>query len=268
MTCSHCATVLPSDALFCGECGRAVTHTTPRSVLAGLPPLSSPVPPPEPWMNASAAGMCEQCGLPVTPDDIFCGECGFVVGLAAPARTSSTDTNVIDRLEKVSVDELMGPGSDSENRALPMRDPELIPELIPELKGEPKPEPMPEEDIDVESTRIASHPLVGTRFVLQFSTGESFTVYGSGLVGRSPKPEPSEFFDQMIRIVDASRSVSKTHIEFGQEGGSFWVKDRFSGNGTIVREPESPPVRCHPERRYRLVRGSRVDLGEQFFIVS
>lgn len=123
-------------------------------------------------------------------------------------------------------------------------------------------------DEDVESTRIIQRGQDGERFVLQFSTGESFSVYGSGLIGRSPKPEPGEYFDQMVRIVDASRSVSKTHLEFGQEAGSFWVKDRFSGNGTIIREPDSNPIRCRPERRYRLVRGSRVDLGEQFFIVS
>jgi predicted component of type VI protein secretion system len=121
---------------------------------------------------------------------------------------------------------------------------------------------------DVEATRIIARHPEGERFVLQFSTGESFTVFGSGLIGRSPRPEPGEYFDQLVRVLDPSRSVSKTHLEFGQEAGSFWVKDRYSGNGTIVREPESKPIRCHPERRYRLVRGSRVDLGEQFFIVS
>ncbi|MEO7146973.1 MAG: FHA domain-containing protein [Terrimesophilobacter sp.] len=113
-----------------------------------------------------------------------------------------------------------------------------------------------------------SRPTVGERFVLQFSTGESFTVFGSGLIGRNPHAEPGEYFDQIVRVLDPSRSVSKTHLEFGQEEGGFWVKDRFSGNGTIVREPESTRQRCHPDRRYRLVRGSRVDMGEQFFILS
>lgn len=119
-----------------------------------------------------------------------------------------------------------------------------------------------------ECGRAVSNASDGQHFVLQFSTGESFTVFGSGLVGRSPKPEPGEYFDHVVRIVDASRSVSKTHLEFGQESGKFWVKDRFSGNGTVVREPETDPVRCRPERRYQLARGSRVDLAEQFFIVT
>ncbi|MEO6944935.1 MAG: FHA domain-containing protein [Lacisediminihabitans sp.] len=121
---------------------------------------------------------------------------------------------------------------------------------------------------DVEATRIVSKRNAGARFVLQFSTGESFTVYGNGLIGRNPKPEPSEYFDHLVRVLDPSRSVSKTHLEFGQEAGAFWIKDRFSGNGSTVREPEGDPVRCLADRRYRVVRGTRVEIGEQFFIVS
>ncbi|MCC6270516.1 MAG: zinc ribbon domain-containing protein [Microbacteriaceae bacterium] len=244
MECAYCATILPPDALFCGECGRAASSTSARAVREVSRPLTASVPQPEPWMNSSADGVCEQCGRPVSTDDIFCGECGFVVRHAMPPVPRPNDTTVIERRERVTAD---------------------------------GPEPEPESGIsegsedfaeDVESTRIVSAAHLGERFVLQFSTGESFTVYGSGLIGRSPRAEPGEYFDQLVRITDASRSVSKTHLEFGQEAGSFWVKDRFSGNGTIIREPESKPVRCHPERRYRLVRGSRVDLGEQFFIVS
>ena len=252
MKCTYCATELPTDSLFCGECGRTVTKKTSQTARAELPPLALPLPMVEPWMNASADTVCTQCGFPVTPDDIFCGECGFVVTSAASATNRITDTSVIERLETVELD------------SEPEPEPEPEAEASPDEAVE-KPEDLPDE---VESTRIVPHPMGSERFVLQFSTGESFTVYGSGLVGRSPKPEPGEYFDQLVRIIDASRSVSKTHLEFGQESGSFWVKDRFSGNGTIIREPEAHPLRCRPDRRYRLVRGSRVDLGEQFFIVS
>jgi hypothetical protein len=122
---------------------------------------------------------------------------------------------------------------------------------------------------DLEATRIVrSGQRRGERFVLQFSTGESFTVYGTGLIGRNPQPEPGEYFDQLVRVLDPSRSVSKVHLEFGQEAGSFWVKDRYSGNGTIIREPEAMPIHCRPEKRFRIARGTRVEIGEQFFIVS
>lgn len=273
MTCTYCGTTLPPGAMFCGECGRAVTAPAAPAMRSMIPsPLTRSVAEPEPWMNASAGGsasiVCEQCGAPVVPDDIFCPECGFVVRSSPPpsegrpsegrpsdgrpsdGRPSDgrpRDTNAVERLEKVEEAE----------------EPEEPPRVEEDVRAVPE-----GSDEDIEPTRIVSRPIEGERFVLQFSTGESFTVYGSGLVGRSPRPEPGEFFDQLVRVVDSSRSVSKTHLEFGQDAGSFWVKDRFSGNGTIVREPDSAPIRCHPDRRYRLVRGSRVDLGEQFFIVS
>ncbi|WP_341952335.1 FHA domain-containing protein [Salinibacterium sp. TMP30] len=121
---------------------------------------------------------------------------------------------------------------------------------------------------DVEDTRIVERSISGTRFVLQFSTGDSVIVTGTGLVGRNPTPEPSEKFDIVVPITDPSKSVSKTHLEFGQMAGAFWISDRYSGNGSVVREPGGEPKRCEPGKRYRVMRGTRVEIGEQFFIVS
>ncbi len=60
-------------------------------------------------------------------------------------------------------------------------------------------------------------------FVLQFSTGENVAVTGNGLVGRNPVAEPGEYFDQLVTIADPGKSVSKTHLEFGQ--GERWILD-------------------------------------------
>ena len=126
-----------------------------------------------------------------------------------------------------------------------------------------------EDDLDdLERTRIVPRREHGERFVLQFSTGESVTVHGTGLLGRNPMPQPGEHFDQLVVIADPGKSVSKTHLEFGQDQGAFWVSDRFSGNGSVVREPDTAQRRCEPGKRYRIVRGTRVDIGEQFFVVS
>jgi hypothetical protein len=121
---------------------------------------------------------------------------------------------------------------------------------------------------ELEQTLIVPRRDTGERFVLQFSTGESVTVFGSGLLGRNPTPQPTEYFDQLVSITDPGKSVSKTHLEFGQEAGAFWVSDRFSGNGSAVREPESSARRLVAGKRYRVVRGTRVDIGEQFFVIS
>jgi len=122
--------------------------------------------------------------------------------------------------------------------------------------------------LDLEATRIVGpHEPVPT-FVLQFSTGESYTVVGSGLAGRNPRPEPGEVVDHLVTIVDPGRSVSKTHLEFGQTDGVFWVSDRFSGNGTVIHGDDGERRACAPGRRYPITRGTRIELGEQFLIVN
>jgi len=120
---------------------------------------------------------------------------------------------------------------------------------------------------DLEATRIV-RGRQGDRFVLQFSTGENATVFGTGLIGRNPVLQPGEFVDQLVTILDQGKSVSKTHLEFGQTSGVFWVVDRFSANGTVVRQPDAPPQRLDPGKRQPVARGTRVDIGEQFFVVS
>ncbi|TFD30891.1 FHA domain-containing protein [Cryobacterium cryoconiti] len=105
-------------------------------------------------------------------------------------------------------------------------------------------------------------------FVLQFSTGETVSAHGTGLIGRRPLPQPAEHVDILVQINDLGRSVSKSHLEFGQHDGEFWVSDRFSGNGTIIRRPDAASVRCEPGRRYRVPRGSRVEIADQFFILN
>ena len=250
--------------------------------------IAAPQPAPEPsawhWGEATTGQvLCEQCGATMDATDIFCGECGAVSQAAARHFSQPRDTVVIERLLPVEEDSLDGIDDRVEDVVI-AEDSIDAPAPAPEPEPEPEPEPVADADEpaagphshdlpfaesdDVEATRIIGRVKPGERFILQFSTGESSTVYGSGLVGRNPLPEPGEYFDQLVRVIDPSRSVSKTHLEFGQSDGAFWVLDRYSGNGTIVREPDAPPVRCLPDKRYRVVRGTRVEIGEQFFIVS
>ncbi|WP_394770243.1 zinc ribbon domain-containing protein [Lacisediminihabitans sp.] len=303
MRCTYCGTELPVGALFCGECGRAVAQSqlptgrlprvqTPAVRTGALGEASRPVA--QPLVAPGSVLLCEQCGSLMAADDIFCGECGNVSRAVSDTFSRPRDTVVIDRIDRIErVEASEMPAAREPEPAPPAVD--ILP--VAEAPAEPErssperstsgrlsagppvhptdpaagvatPTPSTQADAgDVEATRIVRREN-GARFVLQFSTGESFTVYGTGLVGRNPKVEPGEYVDQLVRVLDPSRSVSKTHLEFGQDDGSFWIADRFSGNGTIVREPDSAPVRCEPNKRHRIMRGTRVEIGEQFFIVS
>ncbi len=121
---------------------------------------------------------------------------------------------------------------------------------------------------DVEETRIVAKTATNAPFVLHFSTGERIGVHGTGLLGRLPRPQPGERFDDLLTVHDPGKSVSKTHLELGRDGDDLWVSDRFSGNGTVVRHIDGSIRRCEPGRRYRVERGARVDIGEQFFLVQ
>lgn len=252
MTCQHCGADLPPIAMFCGECGRSVSAAViaPVVVERPTPPVTAqlePITPPEgaeaypvepdPVEPDSAepdtaepdtAEPCGNCGAAALADDLYCAECGHPL---------AGDTRVI----------------------------EPLPEPLP---LEPLPLDSPPIEVDTESTRIVAREPAGAPFVLQFSTGENYSVLGSGLAGRNPRPEPGEYVDHLVTIVDPGRSVSKTHLEFGQVDGVFWVCDRHSGNGSVIREPGREPRQCEPGRRYPVVRGTRIDLGEQHMIVT
>ena len=108
-------------------------------------------------------------------------------------------------------------------------------------------------------------------FSLAFSTGESLRVAGSGLVGRNPVAGAGEHFDYLVQIVDPSRSVSKTHLEFGVDGEVLWVADRGSSNGTrVALDPaaSAEPIDLAPGIRLDLRRGARVGIGDQYFDIS
>lgn len=262
---------------------------------------AAPVPLVEPG-TASAAERCTECGAEIHEDDIFCGVCGAVVASVALSftgpivplsRRSPLDGD--DRpAEVVVAPEMRSALVDGPSRAdQPEQRSEPQQRFEPEQQqSEPETDharpstqhlpPVPEpawgprrpaaptaaDDEDVDETRLVRRGPTGSPFVLQFSTGESFTVDGSGLVGRAPTPQPGESFDQLVRIVDPGRSVSKTHLEFGQDDGHLWLSDRWSGNGTIVRPHGEPARRLEPGTRVRVSRGSRVDIGEQFFVVG
>ncbi|MCA5923058.1 FHA domain-containing protein [Curtobacterium oceanosedimentum] len=160
------------------------------------------------------------------------------------------------------------PGATNPALSLPPQD---RPALDDRAAPDDRPAPVAgsdELDEDVDETRIVAKTPTHAPFVLHFSTGERFGVHGTGLLGRLPRPQPGERFDDLLTVHDPGKSVSKTHLELGRDGEDLWVSDRFSGNGTVVRHVDGSIRRCEPGRRYRVERGARVDIGEQFFLVQ
>jgi hypothetical protein len=224
---------------------------------------------------------------------MFCGECGTTVAvpkLVEPVtRSRPGDTAIIQPLVPAAVRPIAPAAAPAEPPAAPVEVPAVpvappttpipqitVPRPLPMPPGvdaapapaAPAPVPQDDDHDDLEATRLVRNRQGGERFVLQFSTGENSTVFGSGLIGRNPVLQPGEYVDQLVTIVDPGKSVSKTHLEFGQTNGVFWVSDRFSANGTVVRQPDARPQRLDSGKRQPVTRGTRIDIGEQFFVVS
>jgi hypothetical protein len=198
---------------------------------------------------------CRICGADLPAGAMFCGECGSSTSATPESRRRPDprpgDTTAIERPPRQSSGVISIP-VDGFRAATPIGDPAGT-----EREADDAPE-----------GSEAAAMIAPDRFVLRFSTGETRTVFGAGLIGRRPMPQPGEVFDHLVQIADHTLSVSKTHLEFGEHDGVLWVSDRFSGNGTIVRRPDDGALRCEPGRRYLVPRGSRVELAEQFFTVD
>lgn len=203
---------------------------------------------------------CQICGAELPSDALFCGECGSSTSATPQSRQRAdarpSDTTVIQSLRPRQTTGIISVSLDG--GALDSATAETGSPLA--AAEEPR-----EAVVTPSEPRGAAS---GISFMLQFSTGETFDVSGNGLIGRRPLPQAQERFDHLLQITDPGRSVSKSHLEFGQHDGELWVSDRASGNGTIVRRPDGTEIVCEAGRRYLVGRGTRVEIGEQFFVVA
>jgi hypothetical protein len=200
---------------------------------------------------------CRVCGAELAEGTLFCGNCGSSVTASRVrppevADPRPSDTSIISgRLpavdERPPAPAVAGPFRETalDEDGLPPTEAIVLP-----LEAAPPVAP-------------AVRP-----FTLSFSTGESVVVAGSGLIGRRPIAQPGEQVDQLVAISDPARSVSKTHLEFGVEAGELWICDRYSGNGTVAHPLGGVARLCEAGRRYRVTRGTRVEIGDQWFDVS
>ena len=214
---------------------------------------------------------CRICGAELPEGAMFCGECGSSTSATPESRRRPDprpgDTTAIERPARrnsgvisIPVHGFRAVGDDGDDARAETGVARVLDAAAASALAAP--------GAMAPSADAAPSARSGSRFVLAFSTGETRTVFGTGLIGRRPLPQPGEAFDHLVQIADRTLSVSKTHLEFGEHEGELWIADRFSGNGTIVRRPDDGALRCEPGRRYLVPRGSLVELAEQSFTVA
>jgi predicted component of type VI protein secretion system len=104
-------------------------------------------------------------------------------------------------------------------------------------------------------------------YVLDFSTGQTVAITGSGIIGRAPHDAADDPTLQRVSVDDPGRSVSKVHARFEIDSDGLWIEDRNSGNGTALVRPGEPAVAITPGHRHPVARGDVVRIGRQSFTV-
>ena len=137
----------------------------------------------------------------------------------------------------------------------PASGPQAPTEIRPVVPAAAQPEP-------AAPSRVA-HQQQPAPFLVTLDTGEVMTVTGPGLIGRMPRPAPGERCDHVIVVDDPERSVSRTHARFGMDGGTFWVSDAGSGNGTTLRLPGGRVIPVPADQRVLVPSGSTIQVGDR-----
>lgn len=198
---------------------------------------------------------CPNCHSELPEGALFCGECGSSLSKAATEAAAPEATPIVGGL---FTPESAEPETVS-TRIVEQVDGVDLSEIFETLPVREYVEPRFADEVELAAV---------STFTVTLASGESVEMSSSALVGRMPQPDASENFEHLIVVTDPGRSVSKTHLELGVDDGQLWVKDRGSGNGSIIREPGVVPRRAQPGTRYDIVRGTRIDMGDLFLTIE
>ena len=126
------------------------------------------------------------------------------------------------------------------------------------------PAPAPAEEDELDRTFLAAPRKAGV--AITFDAGTVLPVEGRGLVGRNPQDDGAGGLAHLVPLADAEMSISKTHLEFGLDGATFWVRDLHSTNGVSVNDSRGVTALI-PGEVTVVAPGSTVEFGNRSFVV-
>lgn len=106
-------------------------------------------------------------------------------------------------------------------------------------------------------TRIASGIAPVSAWRLSLPDGSTHAVVRSAILGRDPAARPTHPGAELVTVVDAFKSVSKSHAVLEVREGTVWVTDLGSTNGTAI---DGAPITARVATALRA--GSELRLGD------
>lgn len=107
-----------------------------------------------------------------------------------------------------------------------------------------------------------------SRLVVLVAGDERIEISTTALLGRSPVAPAGMNVGDVVRVMDMSRSVSKTHAMLTWDGQVLSIEDQGSMNGTTVHRPDGTQVRCHPDAPVHAHPGDTLHLGDKVYSVK
>lgn len=129
----------------------------------------------------------------------------------------------------------------------------------------PAPPPPPTPSAPPAPTR-ASHP--SPRVAVLIAGDERVVITTTALLGRNPVPAAGTTVGTIVRVMDMSRSVSKTHAKLTWDGEVLSVEDHGSTNGTTLRRADGTAVPCPPGTPVLALPGDTLQLGDKAYFVE
>lgn len=132
-----------------------------------------------------------------------------------------------------------------------------------EPAGNPAEEAQDEAELDDTVVLRAVGPVAADGYVLQFADGRVEPCEGTVLVGRAPRAGKLAFMTppHMVTVDNDEHDISRNHVQFTLEGGTPFVTDLGSRNGTLFAAPGQPQHTLTPGQPRPLTPGTVVDLG-------
>lgn len=131
---------------------------------------------------------------------------------------------------------------------------------------------LPEGVVSIEAPVAAPPPVrnveYGEQLLMSFDTGQRAQLPTPVSVNLGRKPDRIEEDDQLLVVTDPDSSVSKTHLRLEYRGGSVWLTDQGSTNGTEIFDESGEGTLLEAGARVRLEEGSSVRIGNRSFTVA
>ncbi|WP_183097788.1 FHA domain-containing protein [Nocardioides pelophilus] len=103
--------------------------------------------------------------------------------------------------------------------------------------------------------------------VLRLDQGSELRLDRTWVIGRDPVAPATHPDAVPFPVVDATKSVSKTHLAVGPAESGAWVVDLHSTNGVTIQEADGATVRLVPGETAVVPASATIGYGERTIVV-